>query len=119
MRLTSRAMVDGCLFCAMVAGDIPVDVVYSNDSVIAFRDISPQAPIHVLVVLRNHVVDIVELAAEPILGGQMLAGIRSTAATLDAHEFRTVFNTGTGVGQSVFHIHAHLLAGRPFGWPPG
>ena len=112
-------MVAGCLFCAMVAGDIPVDVVFSDDAVIAFRDISPQAPTHVLVVPRAHVADLVELADDPELAAQVLAGIRSTARALDVSEFRTVFNTGAAVGQSVFHVHAHLLAGRPFGWPPG
>jgi histidine triad (HIT) family protein len=111
--------VDGCLFCAMVAGDIPVDVVFSDDTVIAFRDISPQAPTHVLVVPRVHVRDLVELADRPELAAQVLGGVRSTADALDVTEFRTVFNTGAAVGQSVFHVHAHLLAGRPFGWPPG
>ncbi len=108
-----------CLFCSLVAGDIPVETVYSDDAVIAFPDINPQAPTHVLVVPRTHVRDLVELAADADLSAQVLAGIRATVAALGVEQFRTVFNTGAEVGQSVFHVHAHVLAGRPFGWPPG
>ena len=116
---TVGAMAEDCLFCAMVAGDIPVEFVYADDAVVALRDINPQAPTHVLVIPRTHVRDIVELAAHPDLSAQVLAGVAATAAALDVREFRTVFNTGAGVGQSVFHVHAHILAGRPFSWPPG
>lgn len=112
-------MAEDCLFCAMVSGAIPVELVHSDDAVIAIRDIDPQAPTHVLVVPRTHVRDIVELAADAELAAQLLAGIRATAAVLGVEQFRTVFNTGADVGQSVFHVHAHLLAGRRFGWPPG
>jgi histidine triad (HIT) family protein len=110
---------EDCVFCSMVAGDIPVDTVYSDDAVIAFADINPQAPTHVLVVPRAHVRDLVELAADADLSAQVLAGIRATVTALGVGPFRTVFNTGAEVGQSVFHVHAHVLAGRPFGWPPG
>ena len=112
-------MVENCLFCAMVAGDIPVETVYSDEAVIAIPDINPQAPTHVLVVPRTHVRDVVELAADADLSAQLLAGVRATARAVHVDQFRTVFNTGADVGQSVFHVHAHLLAGRPFGWPPG
>ena len=112
-------MAADCLFCSMVAGDIPVQTVYSDDTVIAFADINPQAPTHVLVVPRAHVRDLVELAGDADLSAQLLAGVRATARALDVEHFRTVFNTGADVGQSVFHVHAHVLAGRPFGWPPG
>ena len=108
-----------CLFCSMVAGDIPVDPVYSDDAVIAFADINPQAPTHVLVVPRTHVRDLAELAADADLSARVLAGIRATVEALGVEQFRTVFNTGAGAGQSVFHVHAHVLAGRPFSWPPG
>jgi histidine triad (HIT) family protein len=108
-----------CLFCAMVAGDIPVEYVYSDDTVIAFADINPQAPTHVLVVPRTHVRDLAALAADADLSAQVLAGIGATARALGVEQFRTVFNTGAEAGQSVFHVHAHVLAGRPFSWPPG
>jgi histidine triad (HIT) family protein len=108
-----------CLFCAIVAREIPGDIVYEDDATLAFRDIAPVAPIHVLVVPKTHVRDIVELAEHPDLGAQLLAGIRATAASLGAGEFRTNFNTGASTGQTVLHVHAHILAGRPFGWPPG
>jgi histidine triad (HIT) family protein len=103
----------------MVAGDIPVETVYEDDAVIAFPDINAQAPTHVLVVPRTHVRDLLELAGDAELSARLLAGIRATLEALGVAHFRTVFNTGAEVGQSVFHVHAHVLAGRPFGWPPG
>ena len=112
-------MAEDCLFCSIVAGAIPVDVVYSDDNVIAFRDINPQAPTHVLVIPRTHVGDVVELAGHPDLAAHVVAGVRDTARALDVTQFRTVLNTGAEAGQSVFHVHAHVLAGRPFSWPPG
>jgi histidine triad (HIT) family protein len=108
-----------CLFCSMVAGDMPVETVYSDEAVIAFADINPQAPTHVLVVPRTHVRDLAELAADADLSAQVLAAIRATVTALGVEQFRTVFNTGPEAGQSVFHVHAHVLAGRSFGWPPG
>ena len=112
-------MVDGCLFCAVVVGDVPVATVYSDDDVVAFRDINPQAPVHVLVIPRVHVVDLRELAGSADLAARFLAGLGATVDTLGVTQFRTVLNTGADAGQSVFHVHAHLLAGRPFCWPPG
>ena len=112
-------MAADCLFCKIVAGQVPADVVRSDEHTISFRDINPQAPTHVLVIPRVHVADIVELAADPELAAALLAGVRGTAADLALAEFRTVFNTGTAAGQTVFHVHAHLLGGRPMGWPPG
>ena len=104
-------MASDCLFCAIVAGDVPAGIVHSDEHTIAFTDINPQAPTHVLVVPREHVADIVEAGGRP--------DVAATAAELGLDAFRTVFNTGAAVGQSVFHVHAHLLAGRPMGWPPG
>ncbi|MDT4892994.1 MAG: hypothetical protein QOE97_2029 [Pseudonocardiales bacterium] len=112
-------MAEDCLFCGIVAGTVPADIVYADDAAVAFRDINPQAPVHVLVVPREHVVDLRELGGRPDLAGPYVAAIGKVADNLDAPDFRTVFNTGAPVGQSVFHIHAHLLAGRPMGWPPG
>ncbi|SOD74709.1 histidine triad (HIT) family protein [Jatrophihabitans sp. GAS493] len=112
-------MTDDCLFCKIVAGEIPATIRFRDDSVIAFEDLNPQAPTHLLVVPRTHVRDIVELGQDPQLAGAFVAGVRATAAELGLTAFRTVFNTGAEVGQSVFHVHAHLLSGRPMGWPPG
>jgi histidine triad (HIT) family protein len=116
---TVQAMNPDCLFCRIVAGEIPATVVYSDDGALAFADQNPQAPTHVLVVPRRHFVDIADLATDPEAGSALLAGIRRTVASLGLTAYRTVFNTGTGAGQSVFHVHAHLLAGRRFEWPPG
>jgi len=113
-----RLMAD-CLFCAMVAGDIPADRVYEDDVAIAIRDINPQAPTHVLVIPREHVADLRELGSRPDIAGPYVTAIGKVADALELSDFRTVFNTGAAVGQSVFHVHAHVLAGRPMGWPPG
>jgi histidine triad (HIT) family protein len=100
-----------CLFCRIVAGEIPSDRVYEDDRVIAFRDLAPKAPVHVLVVPRAHSKDVTELAADPGLLAHV-ATVAGQVATdqADGH-FRMVFNTGEKAGQSVFHVHAHVLAG--------
>jgi histidine triad (HIT) family protein len=108
-----------CLFCKIVAGDIPSSTVYQDQDVVAFEDVAPKAPTHVLVIPRRHLADIGELAAEPELAGALVAGIGNTVETLGLSSYRTVFNTGAGAGQTVFHVHAHLLAGRTLTWPPG
>lgn len=109
-----------CLFCRIVAGSIPADVVRSTDDTVAFRDIDPQAPTHVLVVPREHHRDIATLASDdPALAGRLMADAATVAAELGHDEFRLVLNTGATAGQSVFHVHAHLLAGRDLRWPPG
>jgi histidine triad (HIT) family protein len=112
---------EGCLFCGIVAGDVPADVVRIGRRVVAFRDINPQAPLHVLVIPRDHHQDLPALAsADP----QALAELVEVAAALaeaqtESGAFRLVFNTGAETGQSVFHVHGHVLAGRRFTWPPG
>ena len=108
-----------CIFCKIVAGEIPSASVYSDEHAYAFADNNPQAPTHVLVVPRKHYADVVELAADPEAAAGLLAGIRALAVQEGLADFRTVLNTGAKVGQSVFHVHAHVLAGRPMGWPPG
>jgi len=108
-----------CLFCKIVTGEIPATRVYEDDAVLAFEDLNPQAPTHVLVVPKQHHRDLPAVAADPGAVAGYLAGIRATAEALELTDFRTVFNTGAGVGQSVWHVHAHVLAGRPMGWPPG
>jgi histidine triad (HIT) family protein len=112
-------MAADCLFCKIVAGDIPSTEVYSDEHTYAFEDVNPQAPTHVLVVTREHFADVVDLARDPGASAALLAGVRGVAERVGVQEFRTVLNTGAGVGQSVFHVHAHVLAGRPMSWPPG
>ena len=86
---------------------------------LAFEDVAPKAPTHVLVIPRRHLADIGELAADPQLAGALVAGIGGTVRALGLRSYRTVFNTGAEAGQTVFHVHAHLLAGRTLTWPPG
>jgi len=112
-------MADDCLFCKIVAGEIPATKVYEDDDTLAFADLNPQAPTHVLVVPKRHFADIVELSKDAAAGGALLNGIRATAEASGLSEFRTVFNTGEAAGQSVFHVHAHVLGGRRMQWPPG
>jgi len=108
-----------CLFCGIVDGSVPADIVYQDEGVVAFVDVNPQAPTHILVVPRTHLPDLVALAGDPAASVAVLQGIRAVAEQRGLSDFRTVFNTGAGVGQSVFHVHAHVLAGRPMTWPPG
>lgn len=108
-----------CLFCSIVSGDVPANKVYENDDVVSFVDVNPQAPTHLLVIPRKHVPDLAELGADPQTAAALVAGIRAVAAENGITDFRTVFNTGAGAQQTVFHVHAHVLAGRPFSWPPG
>lgn len=113
---------DGCLFCRIVSGEIPASVVRQTERTVAFRDVSPQAPTHVLVVPRQHFADAGSLArADPELAGLLLAEAAEVAEAdgVVGSGYRVVLNTGAGAGQSVFHVHAHVLGGRAFGWPPG
>jgi histidine triad (HIT) family protein len=116
-----RWRVTDCLFCRIVAGEIPADVVAETEDTLAFRDINPQAPVHVLVIPKEHHVDIAALAvADPALAGRLAAAAGAVAKQEGVGDaFRLVFNTGAAVGQSVFHVHGHVLGGRPFSWPPG
>lgn len=111
-----------CLFCKIAAGDVPATIVRETDTTVAFRDINPQAPTHVLVIPRAHYRDAATLAAaEPALVADLLreAGEVAAGDTVDETGYRVVFNTGTGAGQTVFHAHAHVLGGRGLEWPPG
>ena len=109
-----------CLFCRIVAGEVPADVVRRTDLVLAFRDIGPQAPTHVLVVPLRHHVDVAALAVADAAALAELVQVGAGIASDEADgEFRLVFNTGPRAGQSVFHAHGHVLAGRDLGWPPG
>jgi histidine triad (HIT) family protein len=114
-------MADDCIFCKILAGEIPSTKVYENDTVYAFRDINPGAPTHILIIPRKHIERVADLdEADAGLVGDLLLAARDIAKQEGVSEaFRLVINNGEGVGQSVFHIHVHLLAGRKLGWPPG
>lgn len=122
--MTTRGDTGGasdCVFCKVVSGDIPADVVLANERAVAFRDLNPQAPTHVLVVPREHAPNAAETAAtDPALLGDLVSLADEVARTDGlAGDYRLVFNTGPGAGQSVFHTHLHLLGGRSLTWPPG
>ncbi|WP_328721806.1 histidine triad nucleotide-binding protein [Streptomyces sp. NBC_00247] len=111
-----------CLFCKIVSGDVPATIVRESATTVAFRDINPQAPTHVLVIPKAHYPDAASLAAaEPQIAADVLreAGLVATEDMVDGHGYRVVFNTGAGAGQTVFHAHAHVLGGRGLQWPPG
>ena len=109
-----------CLFCKIIEGDIPANIVYRNDNVVAFRDINPQAPTHVVIVPTVHVENAAGLAKmSSVITAALMLAADEIAKTEGLDGYRTVFNTGASVGQSVFHAHLHLLGGRFFAWPPG
>jgi histidine triad (HIT) family protein len=111
-----------CIFCKILAGDIPADVVREDEHTVAFRDLEPQAPTHVLVIPRRHLPDVGSLALEaPEEVAPLFAAVRAVAEQegIDASGYRSVFNTGAGAQQSVFHAHVHVLGGRAMTWPPG
>jgi histidine triad (HIT) family protein len=111
-----------CLFCRIIAGTIPATPIYSDDRVFAFADINPQAPLHVLLVPRRHMASLNELGPDDDgLVGELVRRAAAIAKEKGYAErgFRTVFNCNADAGQTVFHVHLHLLAGRGLGWPPG
>jgi histidine triad (HIT) family protein len=111
-----------CLFCRIVAGEIPATRIYEDDEVIAFEDINPQAPVHVLVVPRVHIATLNDLTGEhdKLVGTLVRRGAAIAAERGIADPgFRTVFNCNAEAGQTVFHLHLHVLGGRRLGWPPG
>jgi len=111
-----------CLFCEIVAGRIPSRVAYQDDTVLAFHDIKPEAPVHVLLVPKKHLASLLDLEPEDdALVGSLVRRARDLAKELGFGErgFRLVFNAGADAGYSVFHIHLHLLGGRRLAWPPG
>lgn len=111
-----------CLFCKIVTGEVPATVVEETDRVVAFRDINPQAPTHVLVIPKDHHPTVADVARDdPAMLAEVLLTADSVAKAegLAEQGYRVVFNTGTGAGQTVFHVHAHLLGGRFLSWPPG
>jgi histidine triad (HIT) family protein len=111
-----------CIFCKIASHEVPSDIVHESDAVVAFRDTDPKAPTHVLLIPKEHVASLAEVGAEQ---GDMLAELAQAAAALARSEgidetgWRLVTNVGPGAGQSVFHLHFHLLGGRQMTWPPG
>jgi histidine triad (HIT) family protein len=116
-----KTMTD-CIFCKIAAGKIPADIVYQNDNVVVFKDLSPQAPVHLLAIPRQHISTINDLKASDANSmGQLFLAAKEVAsdAGLGESGYRTVMNCGEGAGQSVFHVHLHILGGRALTWPPG
>jgi histidine triad (HIT) family protein len=111
---------EDCLFCKIVAGEIPGDIVLTTDEVVAFRDVDPKAPTHVLVVPRRHAPHAAStVAEEPALAAALVTAAAQVAEAEGLTDYRMVMNTGAQAGQSVFHTHLHVLGGRTMSWPPG
>jgi histidine triad (HIT) family protein len=111
-----------CLFCRIINGELASDLLYQDERLVVFRDINPQAPVHLLVVPRRHIASLAESLAEDadLLGHLLLTGARlAEAQGVLTRGFRTVINTNQDAGQTVFHLHVHILGGRLLGWPPG
>jgi histidine triad (HIT) family protein len=111
-----------CLFCRIINREVPASIVYEDDNVLAFKDINPQAPVHVLVVPKRHISTLNDLQpGDDAIVGEIVRRAAAIAETsgVSAGGFRTVFNTNRDAGQTVFHIHLHLLGGRSLEWPPG
>jgi len=113
-------MSDDCLFCKIIRGEIPADKLYEDEEILAFRDIAPQAPVHFLVIPKKHLSGPAAVGKdeEELMGRIMRVGAR-LAGQEGADHFRVVFNNGAQAGQTVFHIHMHILGGRELNWPPG
>lgn len=113
--------VDDCIFCRIAAGKAPARILFEEEDVLALYDIAPRAPVHLLVIPRRHIPSLA--AAEPadrlVLGSLLLAAQRAAREAGVGHAFRVVSNCGQGAGQTVFHLHLHVLGGRPMAWPPG
>jgi histidine triad (HIT) family protein len=113
---------DDCIFCKIIAGDIPADIVYQDEHVLAFRDLNPKAPTHALVISRRHISTLNDLTDDDAeLIGRMHLAARTVAEQDGIAEsgYRTVFNCNEAAGQTVFHIHLHVMGGRRMTWPPG
>lgn len=111
-----------CIFCKIAAGEIPANIVHQNDHVIVFKDLTPQAPVHLLAIPRKHISTINDLQeGDANVMGQLFLAAKTAAAEAGLSDagFRTVMNCGEGAGQSVFHVHLHILGGRALTWPPG
>ncbi|MBT8099762.1 MAG: histidine triad nucleotide-binding protein [Gammaproteobacteria bacterium] len=113
---------ENCLFCKIIDGDIPADIIHETEHTLAFRDINPQAPTHVLIIPRQHIATINDLQeSDTDIVGRLYLAARDIAAVEDMADdgYRVVMNCNKAAGQTVFHLHLHLLGGRHLGWPPG
>lgn len=114
------ALVPDCIFCKIITGEIPADIVYRNENVVAFNDLNPQAPTHVLLIPTLHTENVAGVARNsPTITAALFLAADEIATERALSGYRTVFNTGEDAGQSVFHAHLHLLGGRAMAWPPG
>jgi histidine triad (HIT) family protein len=115
-------MTQSCLFCRIIAHDTPGEFVYEDDLLVAFKDLRPQAPVHILICPRKHIPTLNDLTPEdnPLVG-HIFDVAKKLSVQFDIHQkgYRTIFNVNAGAGQSVYHIHLHVLGGRMFSWPPG
>jgi histidine triad (HIT) family protein len=114
--------VSDCLFCGIVKGEIKGNIIYQDNSVVAFKDVNPRAPVHLLIVPRKHISTLLDLQQEdkPLIGDIFSAANQlARDQGISTGGFRVVVNCGPGAGQTVFHLHFHLLGGRPMAWPPG
>lgn len=114
-------MDENCIFCRIAAGQARAEILHEDELALAFKDTNPQAPVHVLVVPRKHVSSLAEAGVQDktLLGHLLQVGVEVARAAGIGQGFRTVVNTGASVGQSVFHLHVHIMGGRRMGWPPG
>ena len=113
---------ENCLFCKIINREIPATIIFDNDYVLAFEDIDPQAPIHLLIIPKKHIATINDIEpSDKKICGDMLLAAKDIASIMnvDSRGYRTIFNTNEDAGQTVFHIHMHFLAGRKMKWPPG
>ena len=111
-----------CLFCKVVSGDVPADIVYQDDTLVAFRDINPQAPVHLLIIPKRHIATLLDVgtADHDVLGRAFTVGKElAQQEGISEDGFRMVVNCGVAAGQSVYHLHFHLMGGRSMDWPPG
>ena len=111
-----------CLFCKIISGDIPAGIIFENKNILAFNDIEPQAPVHILIIPKKHIISLNDVMVDDrdICGDMLLAAKEvSKIKNINNSGYRTVFNTNEDAGQTVFHIHMHLIGGRKMKWPPG
>ena len=111
-----------CIFCKIISGEVPANIVLENDSILAFKDIEPQAPVHILIIPKKHITSIndIKFNDRDICGDMLLAAKQiAKISNINNSGYRTIFNTNEDGGQTVFHIHMHLLGGRKMKWPPG
>ena len=107
-----------CIFCKIAEKEIPSNLIYEDENVIAFNDLNPQSPVHFLVIPKKHYASLNDIKSNEVFA-QIFSAVPKIAAQLGIKEYRTVVNTGESAGQTVFHIHVHVMAGRKFGWPAG